>query len=674
MAKVPLSKIRVTGLHKHYKVLIQELHKRGLMEIDQNPEFEASSIKLERPACFDAFDLARIDFAIDYLASYAPKKGKLENMLTSGKVILSEKEARVRFEAFAPRINDIISECEEAQDFFVRSKNELVLVENQIKEIEPFQSLNMAVNTNLNTEETTTVLARVPETKKTAFIEQLARLSNLADIKIFHETGVQSYFRLTFINELRKSVEEAFNEFDVKTIDLSGDFGEAYAGRLPREIQKKLKEKCVDINSQIEEREKHLHQLGKNWDDLRIAHDFSSWKKDKNDVQANVLQTSYIFAFEGWIPVGKLDALQHWIKQVFLGDVSVDIVEKSEEEKVPSLLKNRIGISSFTSMTQMFGAPAGDDIDPTPAIAPFFVIFFGICLSDTGYGLLIALASAFFLLFGTFSKEARKTLLMGLMCGISAFLGGILLGGHFGMTLQEAPAFLTTTNAAGELAFRGQILDPLSGSGTMTFLIFTFIVGYLQVLVGLCMRIVKGVANKDWGLAICDGFGWLYTLVLLALWVMSTKQIILAEQQQVLIWMLLGGVGFLVLTLGRAKKNPILKIVFGILGLYGAMDFVSNILSYSRLMALGLATGIIGAAMNMTAHVLNDMVPGIFGILIMIAFMVFGHSINFGLSGLGAYVHSLRLQFIEFFGIFYAGGGRLFRPFARAKKYLLFRS
>ncbi len=322
-------------------------------------------------------------------------------------------------------------------------------------------------------------------------------------------------------------------------------------------------------------------------------------------------------------------------------------------------------------MTEMFGAPANDDIDPTPVIAPFFIIFFGICLSDTGYGLIITLATAFFLLFGTFSKEARKTLLMGFLCGISAFLGGILLGGHFGMVPAEAPAFMTALNATGELVFRGQILNPLAGSGTMTFLIFSFAVGYVQVLFGLLMRIYKGILNKDIGYAICDGFGWFYTLVMLTLWAGAD---VMGLDKSLMQWMLFGGVGFLVLTLGRDKKNPILRIVFGVLGLYGAMDFMSNILSYSRLMALGLATGIIGAAMNMTAQVLGGMVPGIGGILIMVAFLLFGHSINFGLSGLGAYVHSMRLQFIEFFGIFYTGGGRLFKPFARVKKYLLFRS
>ena len=158
---------------------------------------------------------------------------------------------------------------------------------------------------------------------------------------------------------------------------------------------------------------------------------------------------------------------------------------------------------------------------------------------------------------------------------------------------------------------------------------------------------------------------------MIALWAGADQ---LGLDKALMQWMLLGGAAFLVLTLGRAKKNIFLKLAFGILGLYGAMDFVSNILSYSRLMALGLATGIIGAAMNMTAQVLGEMLPSVLGIIVMIAFMLFGHAINFGLSGLGAYVHSLRLQFIEFFGLFYAGGGRLFRPFARAKKYLLFRS
>lgn len=671
MAKVPVQKIRITGLRKHYKVLIQELHRRGLMEIDANPEFEKHSTEAPELGRFDAFDLARIDFAIRFLTPYAPQKGKLEKMLTSDKVILSEKEALSRFEKFSPRANDIISECEEIHEFFVRTKNEKERIKNELLSLAPFQNLNFSVTADLGTSETSSLLAHISLSKKTAFLETLARSSSLLDIKIFHENRQASYFRLTIHNSLKSSVESAMQQFGAREIDLSSDFGEEFPELLPREITKKLQTKQQEFLKQEDERQSRLHQLGKNYDDLRIAHDFHSWRKEKNEAQQNVLRTSYLFSFEGWITQDKFESLQHWITQVFIGDVTVEKLVPEEKEKTPSCIKNKIGVSSFDSMTKMFGSPAEDDIDPTPAIAPFFVLFFGICLSDTGYGLILTLVASFFMIFGTFSKEARKSILMLLFCGISAFFGGVLLGGHFGMTVAEAPAFLTTMNSAGELVFRGQLLDPLSGSGTMTFLIFSFLVGYVQVLFGLFMRIIKGISNKDWAFALCDGFGWFYTLIMLALWGGAEK---IGLDKTLMQWLLLGGLAFLVLTLGRAKKNIFAKLIFGVLGLYGAMDFVSNILSYSRLMALGLATGIIGAAMNMTAHVLGDMLPGILGIFIMVAFMLFGHAINFGLSGLGAYVHSLRLQFIEFFGIFYAGGGRLFRPFARAKKYLLFRS
>ena len=671
MAKVPVQKIRITGLRKHYKVLIQELHRRGLMQIDENAEFEKHSTEHAELGHFDAFDLARIDFAIRFLAPYAPEKGKMEKMLTSDKVILSEKEALKRFEHFSPRADEVISECEEIQDFFVRTKNELARIENEIAALIPFQSINLPVDALLQTGDTRSTFARVSMSKKAELIESLAHISSLLDIRVFHEDKQTAFFRLTWHNSLKPQIDATLSQFGARENDLATDFAKEFAGMLPREISKKLTRKTEELQTAVKERESRLQELGINYDDLRIAHDFHAWRKERNDTQQRVLRTSYLFAFEGWIPSKNLDSIRHWLKQVFVGEVTVEEIAPAEGEKIPALIQNKTGISSFDSMTKMFGSPSEKDLDPTPVLAPFYILFFGICLSDTGYGLILSLAAAFFYFFGTFSKEARKMILMILLCGISAFIGGILLGGHFGMTAAEAPGFMTTLNEAGELIFRGQILDPLKGSGTMTFLVFTFALGYFQVLVGLFMRILKGIANKDWAYSICDGFGWLYTLIMVALWA-GAEQIGL--DKQIMQWMLLGGAGFLVLTLGREKKNIIAKLLFGILGLYGAMDFVSNILSYSRLMALGLATGIIGAAMNMTAQVLGSMLPSVLGVLVMIAFMLFGHAINFGLSGLGAYVHSLRLQFIEFFGLFYTGGGRLFRPFVRAKKYLLFRS
>ena len=169
------------------------------------------------------------------------------------------------------------------------------------------------------------------------------------------------------------------------------------------------------------------------------------------------------------------------MQQIFVGEVSMDKIKPKKGARIPVLLRNLKGVSSFDFMTEMFGSPGGDDVDPTPMMAPFFVIFFGICLSDTGYGMILTLASAFLLFFGKFSSEAKKSLMMVLMCGISAVIGGVLLGGHFGLTPEQAPAFMSTM-VNGDAMFYGQLLNPLEGQGPIIFLGFSFAVGYIQIL------------------------------------------------------------------------------------------------------------------------------------------------------------------------------------------------
>ena len=192
----------------------------------------------------------------------------------------------------------------------------------------------------------------------------------------------------------------------------------------------------------------------------------------------------------------------------------------------------------------------------------------------------------------------------------------------------------------------------MKGTGAMTFLLATFAIGLIQLLFGLVMEFIKYWSKKNYVAAFADSAAWLFFIISLLGWALADK---IGLPKNIMYYSMMTGMGILILTQGREKthKNPIiaiiLKLVFGILGLYGIMDYVSNMLSYSRLMALGLSTGIIGSAMNMTALVLGDMLPGFAGIILMIVFLIFGHSINFGLSSMGAFIHSMRLQFIEFF-------------------------
>lgn len=676
MAKVELQKIRITGLKDHYEILVKELQRRGVVHIKNNPEFVEESTVPMKTSLVDDFDLARVGFAINYLAPYAPKKGKMESMLTGGKLIMTEKEAKQKFEEFEPKVEGIVDECEKLEESKVKSINEIESISKKINKLENFAGFRFAIGTDLNTSTTKSVVGMISVAVKKDFLEKVARKSNLVDIDIFHSNKKDFFFRLTYFSAIAKEVEEILSEKGFNEVDLGGEFAE-FAGEKPADALKTLKASIIEHKNSIKEGDLRREELAIDLDNLKTAYDFFTWRRDKDEVKKNVFSSEYLFTFEAWMPKEKYSTMENWIEKVFVGDVVIEQLEKGAGESVPALLKNGPGAKSFQMITEMYGAPKEEDIDPTTGLFPFFVAFFGICLSDAGYGLLLFCIASFFLLFGKFSKEARTSLWMIFLLGCSAFVGGVLLGGYFGMTVDQAPAFLTTTNELGELVFRGQILDPMKGTGAMTFLLATFAIGIFQLLFGLVMEFIKYWSKKNYIAAFADSAAWFFFIVSLGAWALADQ---VGLPKEIMYYLMMTGLVILVLTQGRDKthKNPIvaiiLKLVFGVLGLYGIMDYVSNMLSYSRLMALGLATGIIGSAMNMTAAVLGDMLPGVVGIIVMIAFLIFGHTINFGLSTMGAFIHTMRLQFIEFFGVFYGGGAELFKPFTRIKKYLLFRS
>ncbi len=676
MAKVELQKVRIVGLRSHYDILIKELQRRGILHIKENPDFFESSVEEMKPSRVDDFDLANVEFAIKFLSPYASKKNKLESILTGGKLIMSEKEARKKFNEFESKAKEIIKECSEIEEKEVRAENEITIDSKKIEKLKNFAGFSFKIGENLDTEKVKTVFGKIATSKKDKFLEKLAKKTNLIDIDIFKSDKRETLFRLTYLREISNEVESILYEFAFKELDLGTEFAE-FSGKKVADILKNLEEEIVNNKNYLKEAELRKKELAENLDNLKLVYDFYVWRRDEDEVKKDVYASKYLFAFEAWMPKDKFSPLEHWIKQVFVGDVSIERIEKEKTEKAPTLLKNKGAAKSFQLITEMYGSPKEEDIDPTPGLTPFFIIFFGICLSDVGYGMILFLIASFFLLFGKFSKEAKTSLWMIFLLGISAIGGGIVLGGYFGMTPEQAPEFLTTMNNTGDLVFRGQLLDPMKGTGAMTFLLATFAIGLVQLLFGLVMEFIKNLSKKDYVAAFADSAAWFFFILSLVGWALADK---IGLPKNIMYYCMMTGMVILILTQGRDKthKNPvvavILKLVFGVLGLYGIMDYVSNMLSYSRLMALGLSTGIIGSAMNMTALVLGDMLPGIAGILLMIAFLIFGHSINFGLSSMGAFIHSMRLQFIEFFGVFYSGGAKKFKPLTRIKKYLLFRS
>jgi V/A-type H+-transporting ATPase subunit I len=340
------------------------------------------------------------------------------------------------------------------------------------------------------------------------------------------------------------------------------------------------------------------------------------------------------------------------------------------DSPAPVEIKNNSFVAPFEAVTRIYGLPMSKEVDPTGFLAIFFITYFGLCLTDAGYGLMLFVMTAAALIFLDSPVETRKLVKLLMYGGISTIILGVLFGGYFGMDASELPAWLTYTkeiNGVETSYFIGQLLNPLKEP--LIVLGICFLLGYIQMIVG---KIIDGYWKIKQGSLVdglCDGYLWAYALLSIGFFtfvkiVPSSALITNIGTYSFYIALVL-----LILTQGRDKANIIGKFSGGVLSLYGFIGYVSDILSYSRLLALGLATGIIAASVNLIAGIIGGMIPFV-GPIIMIVILVFGHIFNLALNALGSFIHSGRLQFVEFFGKFMEGGGTQFKPFQKQHKYV----
>jgi len=283
-------------------------------------------------------------------------------------------------------------------------------------------------------------------------------------------------------------------------------------------------------------------------------------------------------------------------------------------------------------------------------MAPFFFAFFGMMISDAGYGIVIALLTGLILWKFKPQGMAYKLIKLGFYGGISTIIWGALFGGWF----SDIISILT----GGKFVIRPLWFNPLDDP--MRLLLWSFIFGGLHIFVGLGIKgymLIRDGKVKD---AIFDiGFWYIFLLGIALLFAGGVFATIGK-------YMAIVGAVLLVLTQGRDKKGIISKFFSGVLSLYNSVSYMSDILSYSRLLALGLATGVVGSVINAIGTLFGF---NIFGIIILIVVFTIGHLFNIAINALGAYVHASRLQYVEFFGKFYEGGGRPFNPFRIKTKY-----
>ncbi|HAK00315.1 MAG TPA: V-type ATP synthase subunit I [Bacteroidales bacterium] len=411
-----------------------------------------------------------------------------------------------------------------------------------------------------------------------------------------------------------------------------------------------LLKKDVDA---INERFDHLAQTGIE----RLKHYHQALTEDfqfKNAIHNTETEADGMVKFlEGWVPVERKNELID-----FLDQSKILYIEErpTPEDKVPILLKNKSFSKKFEPLIEFYSLPKYGELDLTPFFAPFYMIFFGFCLGDAGYGAIMVLAAL--LLKKKVAKEMRNMLGLVFYLGLSTIFFGIIGGTLFGIPLYET----------GLPGYRSLALQFEARDTDINQLLFylALVLGGVQILFGMILKAVNEVRQFGWGFAL-GTIGWLILLFGgLGLYGFSMITGVPMAQMNIALYILLAISGILILPLNNLGRNPLINTGAGIWNTYNMVTgLLGDLLSYIRLFALSISSAILGFVFNSIALQMSGDIP-VVSIIIMIIILVIGHSINLFMSGLGAFVHPLRLTFVEFYkNAGFTGGGKKYEPFKK---------
>lgn len=507
-------------------------------------------------------------------------------------------------------------------------ESEAAALRTQAESLEPWLQLDIPLEQLSFTETTHCHVGFLPDKELPAFQEGMQNL--LADWKTYGEGQDGQALVVLAYNRDEEAVKHLLKEHDFSEAVLPKRSGTA--SQVQQELLQEAKEredKIARLQQETKDTLPHKQQVELYYDQLSAAHD---------RLQNGGVETVSAFKVQGWVRKDRTQRVENVIRSV-TDAYQLTFADPAEGEIPPTVLENSKLVEPYESVVELYSLPKAGSIDPDAIMAPFHFIFFGMMMSDAGYGLVLTLMLYIALKKFKPTGFARQLALVIFFGGISTTIWGAMFGGWFG--LEWHPLLFVPMN------------EPLK------MLALCFGLGSIHLITGMLIKTKMLLRDGDVMGAVCDQISWL--IMFLGFFLMA---LVPGPIGKYLAWL---GAGIIVLFGGRDRKGIISRLIGGLLSLYNISGYLSDLLSYSRIFALGLATGVIAMVINTVAQMLWSAGP--VGIVAAILVLLAGHYFNIIINVLGAFVHSSRLQYIEFFGKFYEAGGRAFLPLALRTKY-----
>ena len=660
MAKVNMIKLELIAPLSEQDEIMQRLIKYSKFEVREYTERpEREEISQKRAEVLKNQQLYKK--AIDVLDKYCPEKRGLREKLEGRRPIFANEldDAKYLTENMINLAGDILNKAKHHE----KAAEDIVKVKDMLASLKPYLGLGCSIPP-AGTKRVGYFIGSVPGKMTEARVRELILSKAAKDIELCCQLISQDR-RITrvVVCYLKKDEDAALGAITAAGVSAPGFSCDMPPAQFEKELLKKL-ERLEFIK---QETYLGMDALASSKYLLLLSYDYNLSYLEILKAQSRMYTGKRYFYACGYVPITARITLRR-----ALGYHTASLIFSTPEpgDDVPVALRNNRFAGAVEGVVTSYSMPGPGEADPSPFVAAFYYLLFGLMLSDAAYGLIITFGCLFMLRrFEDMRPSLKSAVRMFMYCGISTTFWGIIFGSFFGDVVGRVASDFFGVEFTLKPLWFAPIDDP------MKMLLFSLGLGLLHILFALSLKIYSCLKNRDVLGAVGDGVCWM-ALVLSLVILLATSSIFesisgfrLKLYTPVFIAVIavaaVSAVGIILLS-GRDSKNPFKRILKGIYGLYGISGYLSDLLSYSRLLALGLATGVIATVVNQMATMLGR---SVIGVIAFILIFTIGHAINFAINILGAYVHTNRLEYIEFFGKFYKGGGRPFEPLQYNTKY-----
>ncbi|HDY66846.1 MAG TPA: hypothetical protein ENH85_03525 [Candidatus Scalindua sp.] len=557
-------------------------------------------------------------------------------------------------------IDTLFIECKHINDEYHSLAEAISGIESELHKLSIFLGLPYSIEKLKIMERVEANIVLVSHTR----LDELTNDHEASEIltwQVIRPTNKKTRLLIFYLKKERNEAAKLLEKYDIDKIalpDISGDVKEKIDS---------LKKELADLTYKQKQLKRRGLELSKHYNEVEIMLSYWENERDRARAEGNFVSSNRVLVVSGYVRKRDKDRLEEMLNKHFPEITSI-YEDPNPEENVPvSITLNRF-FKPVQLLINMFGLPNYFGFDPTPFLTLGFLLFFGICFGDVVYGTML-MGFSYYIMYKYKNYEGiRNFFKLFFYAGISTAIIGAMTGGWAG-DIYDAK-YLGENNLLLRLRNSLMIIDPLARP--IIALVFAIGLGIINQFYGISLRMYGELRKGRVGNAIFDGVLWLIFLPGIIIITIPIFAKVPGGIFNAGLYMVIGSAIGLVLTQGRNEKSWIGKIVigfvsmYGILGTYGCTSFVSDILSYSRLLALGLTTSIIAMSINIIADIVKPI--NIIGIGAFILVLILGHTFNFLVCIISSFVHPARLIFLEFFGRFYQGAAIKFQPYGFSSK------